>query len=226
MSALDALWYKIGRSKGLLENWQNVINLYTTFKGSDISGSVELNLPNVVTVYEAFMNCTGLISAKLFVGTGDLATAQSLFDGCTSLTDVEITGTLESVTTMTYAFYDCVDLVEITGTPLDLTACEAADSWLNNCGELTTISFAPNTIKIDIGFAPCSKLSSASLLSIANGLDGNAESKTLTMHATSKTAMTALMVNNVDGVAVVATDPDTDMTLTAFIGDVKGWTIA
>lgn len=87
---------------------------------------------------------------------------------------------------------------------------------------LQTVSFVNNSINESLSFLGTSVLSTASLLSIANGLDAGSAPKTLTMHATSKTNMDAINVDVVDGVAILGTTK----TLTQFITTDKGWTIA
>lgn len=201
--------------------WQNVKVLYNGFLDSDISGDVKLYIPNITNLYQAFMNCN-ITSMEISIGDGGLLNGTSLFDGCTNLINVIINGSFEACTSMHYLFYGCVKLQAVTGTPLDLTACTGINSCFYNCTELTTIFFAPSTIKIDISFADSPLLSTASLLSIANGLDASAAPKTLTTHATSKTAMDAISVDVADGVAAIGTTK----TLTQFITTDKGWTIS
>jgi hypothetical protein len=87
---------------------------------------------------------------------------------------------------------------------------------------LENVVFDANVIKFSASFSSTAVLTTASLLSIANALNTAADPKVLTMHATATTNMGAIMVDNNAGVAELGSS----MTLTQFINNIKGWTIA
>ena len=88
---------------------------------------------------------------------------------------------------------------------------------------LKDITIAANTIKLDIEFGSA-VLTTASLISIANGLDGTVTGKTLKHHATAKTNCGTIMGTNNSGTFIA--DAQGSMSLATFISTVKGWTLA
>ena len=88
---------------------------------------------------------------------------------------------------------------------------------------LEDITFANGTIYESVTFnSP--NLTDASLVSIANGLDGTVTGKTLTHHATAKARCGQIAGTVTEG--VFAIDAQGSTTLTDFITQTKGWTLA
>lgn len=169
---------------------------------------------------------TTIVTATLdFPATANYA--RNLAKGCSNLEEITLGSTANCVNRTNYIpfnsmFYACSKLHTIHSA---LSFAGTTDSHVDNffnCYALVNITFVANSIKSNLPIAQSPLLSTTSLLSIANGLDAASAPKTLTMHATAKTNMLALMVDDVAGVAVAGTT----MTLTAFIADIKGWTVA
>ena len=203
-------------------NRQDAKQLHFTFNGtpSTISGAVAMYTPNAVSFSSTFRDCTNITSVDLTFG--DVTYFNSPFRGCTNCTTVTLHGSLSACTNFIDAFIQS-GIVTINGDPLDFSsATTALGAPFIIMSALVTIAFVQSTIKNNLSFLQSGLLSTASLLSIANGLDENVTDKTLKMHATSKTNMDAIMVDNIDGTAVLGSA----MSLTIFITTIKGWTIA
>lgn len=161
------------------------------------------------------------LSGHLYFYSPGCISPSLAFRGCTNITQLTLIFNSGSCVSYNQMFYNCTSLHTITN-PIDMTAATANSNMFYNCSELVNVLFTVSTIKIYISFSNSPLLSTASLLSIANGLDAGAAPKTLAMHATSKTNMNAINVDVNAGVATIGTTK----TLTAFITDDKGWTIA
>ena len=176
--------------------WQNVTNFYRMFVLGGLPEYFEVNAPLATgSMRETFMDNPNVVHLKLTVGDG-ITSFQNTFRGMNNLSIIEGELNLSNNTITTTMFiYDSA---------------------------LTEVRFTKDTMKLGISFSNSPLLSTASLLSIANGLNAESALQTLTMHTTSKTTMNNIMVDNNAGLAAIGTA----MTLTAFITSVKGWTIA
>lgn len=205
--------------------WQYVRTIPRTFMNSAIAGNVELFMPMLDadnSLYLAFSGCAAITNLTLtFVSSGSTYGGVSCFAGMSSCTSITINGSFASATGFVNIIDGCVVLVSVLGTPLDCSNNTLFTNSFRNCYELQTISFMQSTMKVSFNFLQSPLLSTASLLSIANGLNAAAP-RTLTMHATSKTNMDNINVDNMDGVAVLGTAK----TLSQFITTDKGWSIA
>lgn len=148
------------------------------------------------------------------------------FSGCANLEEVTVGPTSNVVNKIAYGgwnygFNGCAKLHTI-HSALNMSGATEYTGLFTGCAALSNITFDANSIIGSVSFNNSPLLSSASLLSIANGLDAASATKTLTMHATSKTNMDNIMVDVVDGVAVLGSTK----TLSQFITTDKGWTIA
>ena len=186
------------KKTGTYNPFEKVIGLAALFQyASDKpSGYYEIIAPNCNKLSFAFAGMNLLTHIKFQFGAIGTSNMLGAFNGCTNLE------TLEGV-------FEFPNLSSIWNTFL-------------GCSSLVTITFAASSVKCDLPLPNSPLLSTASLLSIANGLDAASAPKTLTMHATSKTNMDAIMVDNNAGVAELGSA----MTLTEFITTIKGWTIA
>lgn len=172
--------------------WPHVKSMFEAFNGGTLTGDVDIYAPTCSVLFNAFRG-TAITSLKFVFGT--------------------ISGNFN------YPFYGCTSLVTLDGVFTLATTLTSLPFY--NCSALVTVAFTPSCITSSISFSHSPLLSTASLLSIANGLDA-ASPATLTMHATSKTNMDNINVDVVDGLAVIGTTK----TLTQFITTDKGWTIA
>lgn len=210
--------------------WQYVKRLTGTFYDADIVGDFILTIPNCVSIGpDTFAGNPDMTSLTLNFSTS-LTTFNGMFyengHPVTNLTRITLNGSTENVTTfdpfgVPFVGYHLLETID--GDPLNLaSAASIQNTAFWDCDDLVTVSFVSSTIKADLRFRHSPLLSTTSLLSIANGLDGTAVDKTLTMHATATTNIDAIIVDNNAGVA----EPGSTMTLTQFINNIKGWTIA
>ena len=176
--------------------WQYVKTITDLFSGGSLPAYFEFYAPSASgTAYRCFQNNVNLEHIKINL-SNQITSYFNFFAACSKLKIVESELDASNVTSFQNIFYMC-PLVE-------------------------EVRFVRDTIKVAAPFNYSSRLSDASLLSIANGLNAAAAPQTLTMQATSKTNMNSITVDNNAGLAVIGTA----MTLTAFITSVKGWTIA
>lgn len=196
------------------------------FWGAALPATIVFNAPGATVAASTFRFATGLSSANVTI-SNSATDIKELFYDCAGLTSVTLGFTTALVETINYMFMSCSNLVTINGT-ISMNACTSAISPFGNCSKLVTVTFAPNTIKISLSLSNSPLLSAASLVSIANGLLEDAAAKTLTMHATSKTAMNALMgdITGADGAYVFTANAGGATSLTTFITNYKVWTIA
>lgn len=197
--ASDLLYGEIGygangeRLVGEGAYWQYVKQLYNTFNGTNISGNIIIYAPQATYMWATFQNCASLTSISLTVSQS-VTSWRDTFNGCTNLQ--HIYGVLN----------------------FSSSGVEVYRTFLY-CSALTTVSIATNGLVQSFSFLYSPLLSTDSLLSIANGIGAVI---TLTLHATSKNNCNNIMVDNVDGTAVLGST----MTLTQFITGIKGATIA
>lgn len=144
--------------------------------------------------------------------------ARVKFQKITLITDTSNT-TYQSSTFQNQEF-----LEEIGGTPLHIPAGANVSSMFGGCTSLKEIRFAPNGVHESISLNQSSQLSSNSLVSLGNGLSDSASAKSITLHSDSKTLCGQIVGTVSDG---VFTQDDTgSVTLTDFITNTKGWTLA
>lgn len=204
---------------------------YKKFGNSALKGAV--GLPSVVTIYapnitsalEMFRDLTVEASplCKTVIATlsDNLSSCLYMFGYSSGIEHISILSSTSKVTNYDGFCVGSLELISI-DTPLSFASATTQAFAFQLCQKLETITFIASTIKLSISFADSPLLTSASLLSIANGLNAAAAPKTLTMHTTAKTNMDNINVDNVGGVAVLGSA----MTLTQFVNNIKGWTIA
>lgn len=140
---------------------------------------------------------------------------------CTGIETVDFSGIING-TNVNHngTFWRCSSLKTIIG--LDLSNASNVTNMFAGCFALENITIKQNTCAINISFVACPKLTNASLVSIANGLAVG--SYTLTLHARSKSALQTIVGTVSDG--AFTEDADGTATLTDFITNTKGWTVA
>ena len=202
--------------------WQylkTLLNAFYTVSG--LPETMEVYAPSCMNFSRVFFMSRGVKYLTLTFNSS-ISNATNLAFSKSQLITLTLNGSIANVSDVNNMFDDNASLVTINGTPFDFTAVTVTTKAFDGCSALVNVAFAASTIKQSLRFPNSSLLSTASLLSIANGLHADSAPKTLTMHATSKTNADNLNVDNVDGVAVAGSA----MTLSAFITGVKGWTIA
>jgi hypothetical protein len=193
---------------------------------ANLPNSVVFTAPQVTAIANTFQQTLGMTELVLTV-SNSVTIATYIFNANTVVRTVTFNFTTANVTSFLGCFKDATALDTISGA-LNLTATTNATDMFLNTSSLVSVLFVANTIKINLSLVNSPLLSSASLVSIGNGLLEGASAKTLTMHATSKTAMSALMgdITGAAGSQVFTANPAGADTLTHFITDHKVWTIA
>lgn len=116
------------------------------------------------------------------------------------------------------------NLEEIVG-ELDFSNTTNVNQIFNGANKLREVRFKANTLKISMAHINTSPLlSDASLISVANGLNGSVTGQSITLHGTPKARCSAIMGVNSSG-TFVASDSGT-LSLADFITTAKGWTLA
>lgn len=133
---------------------------------------------------------------------------------------------LSKCTTYAYMLERRYKLTGIYGCELDFTSVTNANNTnfglYQDSTTFTHIRFKANTLKLNMTMKYFPNLDTDSLVSVANGLQAGAH--TITLHATNKTNIAAIMGTVTDG--VFTADESGDTTLLSFINNTKGWTVA
>ena len=172
-------------------------------------------LSSVTSCYRMFSGCSSLTSITL-PELPSVTSCQSMFDGCSSLKSI-VLPELSSVTDCQYMFSNCKSLQSLY---LDMPNCEnftysfygcnalhtvelvdvrkatgLTNSFIN-CSSLENVTCVEELPKCNISFNTSSKLTLESVTNIITHLpDLSAEdSKTLTLHATTKALLTEALI--------------------------------
>lgn len=206
---------------------------------NELPERLELYMPECTTVRSMFGGSASFPSDTLkhlvLTVSDNITNFGNLFQhaagiGHPSIETVKINGNLCNVTGWNYTFFRC-PLLHTIDADIDFSACSNyGDTTFAGCGSLENVRFVPNTVGIRISFGDDGKLSTQSVVSIANGL--KAGTTTLFLHADVKARCETIL-----GTVSTITDGETsydfftadengDTTLTEFITQVKGWTLA
>lgn len=113
-----------------------------------------------------------------------LNVAQLLGSSDEVLEHLTINGDLSQCTAALQMFSGCYALKIVDGTPLDLSSATQIGNIITTYhNQFEEIRFAPNSIKVNIGFPGSSVLSDATIQSIVDGLAEVETAQTLTVHA-------------------------------------------
>lgn len=113
----------------------------------------------------------------------------------------------------------------VTGTPLDLSNVTTSANLTNLIGQnVKDIRFVPSCCNVSWQLAAPIKASDDTLVSVANALNGSVTGQTLTLHSSKKARCGEIVGTVTDG--IFAIDAHGGMTLTEFITNTKGWTLA
>ena len=194
----------------------SVTSCYQMFNGcSSLQSVTPLSLPSVTNCSSMFYGCSSLQSVT-FQSLQSVTSSVSMFDGCSSLKSITIPE-LPAVTSCQYMFSGCLSLQSMY---LDMPNCEnfeysfyrcdalhtvelvdvrKAKGLVNSfyfCSSLQNITCVEELPKCNISFSYSSKLTLESVTNIITHLpDLSAEdSKTLTLHATTKSLLTEALI--------------------------------
>lgn len=120
------------------------------------------------------------------------------------------------------AFQSASNLKKVLGSPLDLYTSSNTNTFYY-ASALEEIRFVPSRITNNLNLAQCSKLSDASIISLANGLRSDVSGKTLKFHSDVSAKLPNMMGTVTDG--IFTADVSGTVTLQDFITTTKGWTL-
>ena len=139
----------------------------------------------------------------------------------------KVTGNFSGVETYE-GFMDYTRNLQVLDMEFDFTSCSTAYSVriYNNYGSpvLTHLRFKKNTLSISISLLALAALDDDSCVSIANGLNANATGQTLTLDPVPKAKCSSIVGTVNDG--FFTQDAQGTVTLSDFITNTKGWTLA
>ena len=167
--------YKAGFNMGNIKAQKNPLRYATDFNffwskvafPKDFDMLLEIENPEVLS--SAFIQTSGLKSAKIICKNPSSANLQALFRESSDLETVDFTEFSITPTGIAYLFYSDSKLKSLLGA-LDLSKCTNALSAFTNTQALENIEFVPQTIKIGLTFNESKLLTKESLLSILHGL--------------------------------------------------------
>ena len=175
-----------------LTSLPSVTNCVNMFISCSSLESVTLpSMPSVTDFVSMFYYCTSLQSVTL-PSLPSVTDCQYMFYYCTSLQSVHID--MPNCQNFSYSFYSCIALhtVEI----VDVRKATSLENLFTNCSSLQNVTCMEDLPKCKISFSSSSKLTLDSVTNIISHLpDLSAEdSKTLTLHATTKALLTEALI--------------------------------
>lgn len=204
-------------NNGTRTSFQNLF-----YSCSDLIEAPLLDTKNSMTFALMFYNCSNLVTVPNYDYSKATNTIQ-MFEGCTSLEMIDKIelGGISTSGLSRRMFQNCINLTTINSIDLTPIWFPGQDEF-KNCAKLTNINFK-GTIENNFSFSDCPLLTTASLISIANALTTRYH-YTLKLHPTSKTNCDNILGYNNDGKFELS-GAGTQMSLTDFVLDVKGWSI-
>lgn len=141
---------------------------------------------------------------------------------------IKIIGDTSRVTDWSYAFRHS-EVLETIDADLDFSSATTLNSVFYQTGaNPTNIRIVPNTIKVDFNFyttgTTATNLTDASLIYLANGLDGTVTGKTLTFYTTVKNRLSNI-IGHVDDDGLFVADAEGNTNLQDYITNTKGWSL-
>lgn len=154
-----------------------------------------------------------------------LGTANSFCAGCVCLRELDMSWLHASgFTDFTGLFDYCFSLKTLNLSNWDMSTVASVNNAFRQCYSLENFILDDAILpKLNISLSDSSRLTNESLVNIANALFTGA-AKTLTLNATPKGRLSTIM-GTVDN-DIFTADENGDTTLTSFITNTKGWTVA
>ncbi|MBR5698248.1 MAG: BspA family leucine-rich repeat surface protein [Prevotella sp.] len=112
---------------------------------SIINGILNLNTSNVTSMYGMFNNCSSLTQLDLSgFNTSNVTSMYYMFFRCSSLTGLNLSSfNTGNVKSMNYMFYNCSSLTELDLSSFNTSNVTSMNSMFSNCTNLQTITFGP-----------------------------------------------------------------------------------
>lgn len=137
------------------------------------------NTAKLTNSFGMMRECTSLLEFK-GIDISKVTNCNGMFYGCTSIEEIEID--TSSVINGNYLFYRCSSLKTVK--TLDFSNIASLSRQFYQCTSLESVEFVPESIKLSMSMADCSKLGSDSVASIFAGLADltDSDAQTLTLH--------------------------------------------
>lgn len=217
-----------GIQAGGVNLFQYATSLEGTFNNATGMTEISVVAPNADSIRTAFQNSA--FSKIALLVTSVCTNAETAFTGAKAAEIDLMESDTSHITNFRFCFWKAENLVQILGR-LDLSAATSVSHMFTTANVLRSVAFVEDTIPLNIAFDYCPELTNDSIVSIANGLRGGV-SNTLTLHTTSKACC-----NEIFGTVSAVTDGGSTydfftqdesgtVTLTEFITNTKGWTLA
>lgn len=176
------------------------------------------------------LNCSGVLSYMdnilelEFQSTKAPKQINDAFRDCGTVQKIIISKSLSACSNASYFCFRAKTLKEIAGQSLDFSSITSATNTFGQCTALETVRFVPSSILQNLDFHMSTHLTNDSLVSIANGLNENVTAKTLTLGSSLNTRCGQIVGTVTDDLFTI--DAGGSTTLTDFITNTKGWTLA
>lgn len=178
--------YSAGERESGGEYWTYVNSGSNLFEGTNFPENYTINL-NIQQPRSLFCMFKGSNITKIIL-KGNVKSSviswREVCRSCSQLTIFDATDFNCVIKDAISAFPDCYKLTDIIGT-LDLSESANNSNMFTHDAKLVEVRFVEDSIKLDIGFTYCSKLSNETIKSIINGLaDMTGETaKIITFHS-------------------------------------------
>lgn len=203
---------------------------FSGFAGSKLPESLTIDLYNCTGTATYPLNnvsssaASGTHLTLVFNDASIIKSLNTLIWAANGIKKLTISGNLSAVTTYEYFGY----LNSMT-TQLDFefdfsSVINSKNANISISQYIEEMRYKPNTLSVSQNLDQALGLSDVSLVSIANGLNAAAEGNTLTVNSTKKTRCNEILGHISGGTFVI--DASGTVTLTDFITNTKGWTLA
>lgn len=225
---------------------RNGLDFSSFFYGrSFLTDIPEIDTSSAAYFTSMFVNCTGLVTAPE-LDTSNGKYFQSMFNSCSALSFVPNYDTSKGET-FKAMFYGCTSLVEApeldtsnatnvegmfsrctsleTVPTIDISRATNVNDIFYNCSSLKNITFANNCINASISFAQSPKLTAYSIISIANGLNANAQTHTLKVDVQTDEWISSIITGRVEDGIFISDPSGGGIPLLNFIQQNKHWIV-
>lgn len=232
----NVVTYSSGNTRFLYTATQNLFFVDSNkAKPTGVSGKVTMDLPNCVNIQSMFGQyvatndyATDITEAELTLYYPVIAT--NFLRRNTTITKITFTNGIE-LTGSTGDFCAFSTAIETIIGEISFDSAVTANTIVNafrSTATLKDITFAENNIPASITFAS-NVLTDTSLVSISNGLSESATEQTLTVGATVKARMDALMgtvaMDSGNSYHVFTANSGGSVSLSSFVTNTKGWAL-
>lgn len=203
-------------------------HLNSCFQNAILPKNVELIAPNCTEFGSTFRNAAN-IETVIIKSDAMVTSVSQMFYFARSqaggkdptLKHVTLNVNFEANTGQMFVNQEFLEVID--GIPIDMAHSNTYTAMFGNCHSLCSIRIKPHSVVMDLSISD-SPLDIDSLISIANGLSENVSWKTLTLKSDRKS-----MCDSINGYVNAGEFIKSDsgsISLTEFITNTKGWTVA